>query len=444
MTAAAARLDDPISHTSAMGGLLAGLAIGAGVAVAGIAIVGTGGLAVGPIVGAVAAVGAGASAGAGIGQVIGSLSAFTSETGMITTASPNVRINGKPAARAHADYVDCDKHDHGRQVIAQGSAGVRINGFPAARVGDKTACGATISSGSSNVRIGGETVQTDEIEPEVPAWLEWTIAGVGIASAFVLASPAVATLGLLGGSGGGAGGHWLGGEIFDEGSDGQKLMTLAGAFVGGFAGARGAQALGARKAVLPEKAANYEAPSYKKPQHSLSEAVGRDTADNWISSAKAKADKNNFDISRLSEDEVGAIYGYTTNEGYTALNPALRGQTEFTSELKSFSTHLSNGLSKLEPAPGIYTRGSSPPRSVADEYQIGNTVSDAAYKSTSNGNGFDGYLQEKVTSYSGRDISKLSAYESELEVLHFPGTKFVVNNRIEQGDTVIVVLQEAL
>lgn len=243
MTAAAARLNDPISHTSAMDGLLAGLAIGAGVALAGIAIAGTGGLA------AIAIVGASASAGAGIGQVIGGLSKFTNESGMITSASPNVRINGVPAARAHADYVGCDKHD--RKVIAEGSAGVRINGYPAARVGDRTVCDGKISSGSANVRIGGETVQTDDINPEVPAWLEWTVAGVGIASAFVLASPAVVALGLIGGLGGGAGGHWLGGELYGAGSDGQKLMMLGGSFVGGLAGAKGGVALNARLKTTP-------------------------------------------------------------------------------------------------------------------------------------------------------------------------------------------------
>lgn len=64
MSAAAARVDDPIEHSSALEGLLAGLAIGAGVVLIGIAIVGTGGL------GAVALgamVGAGAATGAGIG-----------------------------------------------------------------------------------------------------------------------------------------------------------------------------------------------------------------------------------------------------------------------------------------------------------------------------------------------------------------------------------------
>lgn len=169
MSAAAARLGDPISHSSAMDGLLTGLAVGAGVALAGVAVVTTGGLAAAPIMATVAAVGAGASAGAGIGQLLGSLKAMSSETGKITSASPNVRINGIPAARASADHVDCSKHSHGRKVIAEGSGGVRINGFPAARVGDRTACDAKISSGSSNVNIGGGTVQTDEINPEVPS-----------------------------------------------------------------------------------------------------------------------------------------------------------------------------------------------------------------------------------------------------------------------------------
>ena len=62
MTAAAARLDDPIEHSSALGGLLAGLAIGAGAALIGIAVIGTGGLAA---VALAAMVGAGAATGAG-------------------------------------------------------------------------------------------------------------------------------------------------------------------------------------------------------------------------------------------------------------------------------------------------------------------------------------------------------------------------------------------
>jgi len=95
----AARQGDPIAHTHALNGLLAGLAIGATVALIGVAVVGTGGLA------AVAAVGVYALMGAVIGEVIGSLSVFTKNTGHIIT----VYINGRPAARASLSAVLCAK-----------------------------------------------------------------------------------------------------------------------------------------------------------------------------------------------------------------------------------------------------------------------------------------------------------------------------------------------
>lgn len=91
MTAAAARLDDPIEHSSALGGLLAGLAIGAGAVLIGIAVVGTGGLGA---IALAAMVGAGAATGAGVGQLIGSLSFACRETGQIRSGSSNVYING--------------------------------------------------------------------------------------------------------------------------------------------------------------------------------------------------------------------------------------------------------------------------------------------------------------------------------------------------------------
>jgi hypothetical protein len=85
MSAAAARVDDPIEHSSALGGLLAGLAIGAGAVLVGIAVVGTGGLGA---VALAAMVGAGAATGAGIGQLIGSLSFACHDAGKILTGSP--------------------------------------------------------------------------------------------------------------------------------------------------------------------------------------------------------------------------------------------------------------------------------------------------------------------------------------------------------------------
>ncbi len=189
---AAARVGDPIEHTSALQGLLLGLAVGAAAvvvaAVAGVTIVATGGLA------AVAAVGAVMALSAGFGEMIGSLSWCTNKAGQIFKGSGNVFTNGKPAARAHVDTAACDKHGSVPQVIAPGSRTVHINAQPAARVGDRTVCDGKISAGSGNVNIGGATEQPDGINPEVEPWLHWLVDGIGFASAVILTSPAIASL----------------------------------------------------------------------------------------------------------------------------------------------------------------------------------------------------------------------------------------------------------
>jgi len=234
---AAARLGDPIGHSPTMSWLLKGLLIGAAIAVAGVAIVGTGGLA------AVAVVGAGAAMGAGLGEAMSTMSFAGKEvTGAIAAAgSSNVFVNGIRAARAHLDMVACSKHP-GPIPIATGSAKVFINSMPAARVDDKTGCSAVITKGSGNVYIGGGTAQTDTINPEhlVPGWVHASLLVVGVGSAIVLAGPVVAVGGLVGAFAGGIGGNWVGGKMFGEGSDGQKWSAIAGSFLGGYLGAKAA------------------------------------------------------------------------------------------------------------------------------------------------------------------------------------------------------------
>lgn len=90
--------------------------------------------------------------------------------GNIVTGSPNVFINGKPAALATHSQVACSDDGPSMQM-AQGSDKVSINGQPASRVGDKTNCDAQVMEGSPNVFIGGGTVTTLPIKPEVPDWL---------------------------------------------------------------------------------------------------------------------------------------------------------------------------------------------------------------------------------------------------------------------------------
>ena len=253
----AARELDEIAHTASEGWMIAGLIGGAIVGAALIAVTG------GTAAVAVAAVVAGASAGGGLGEVLGSMSwAPRHVTGVLADGSPNVYINGRPAIRAHISTGECSEDGPAKKVVAQGSAKVYINDFPAARINDLLACSAEIHTGSPNVIIGGEQEQTDDIEPEIPEWVNWTLLAAGAGAAAILATPAIAILGTLGGLGGGFAGSLIGGAFFGEGSDGQKWSMLAGGFIGGFAGGKGGakfdafrqtKAVSARRAYLNEK-----------------------------------------------------------------------------------------------------------------------------------------------------------------------------------------------
>ena len=74
-------------------------------------------------------------------------------------------------------------------AVAQGSPNVLINGLPAARVGDKTTCGAAISQGFGNVLIDGATGSYLDIQSEVPSWVRWAVV---VATIAVLASAGAA------------------------------------------------------------------------------------------------------------------------------------------------------------------------------------------------------------------------------------------------------------
>lgn len=242
--AQAARVLDPIGHSPTMNWLIRGAVIGAAIGLGAIAIAGTGGLA------AVAIVGGLAAGGAGIGEALSSMSGVAKEvSGMIVgPGSVNVFTNGKPAARAHIDMVMCSKHPPAPLPIATGSSTVFINGQPAARVDDTIACSAVITSGSGTVYIGGGSEQTDPIAPEdlVPPLVHAAMLVVGVGSAVVLAGPIVAVAGLALGTAGGMGGHWAGGKIWGEGSDGQKWSALGGGIVGGLLGGKGGSVLAGR------------------------------------------------------------------------------------------------------------------------------------------------------------------------------------------------------
>jgi uncharacterized Zn-binding protein involved in type VI secretion len=162
---AAARLDDPIAHTSALSGLIGGAIMDAVLALGAVAVLGTGGLAALLLLGAGATL-TGAAAGAWVGEYVGSLSFFNKKSGNITSGSHDVFVNFKPLARAVADLGKCDKHGPKPQQIATGSGTVFVNGLPAARVDDKLGCSSFIIAGSPDVFIGGGQFHCESVKLE--------------------------------------------------------------------------------------------------------------------------------------------------------------------------------------------------------------------------------------------------------------------------------------
>ncbi|WP_448144532.1 DUF6861 domain-containing protein [Pseudomonas silesiensis] len=196
---------------------------------------------------------------------------------------------------------------------------------------------------------------------------------------------------------------------------------------------------------ITERPVEAKRPPAPPPLMSLRDAVGQQTAERWIANGRKIADKADPDRSRLlTDDQIGALHGYTTNEGYTWINPALRGKTPITEQMEAFATHAKDGLAKLPRyVEGETYRGTSLPADVLTEIRMGHPTSDGAFFSTSaeTGKAFSGNVRIVTRGTSGRDISFLSGHR-EAEVLYPPGTQFNVLNKIESGSVTHLLYQE--
>ncbi|WP_313627218.1 PAAR domain-containing protein [Kosakonia sp.] len=437
----AARVDDPIAHTASQGWMIAGLIGGALLGVAAVAVTG------GAALVAVSAVAASACAGGGLGEVLGSMSwAPRHVTGMLKEGSPDVFVNSRKAIRAHLSLGECDEHSGSPQRVAEGSIKVYINNYPAARISDRLTCSAEIYQGSANVFIGGAKVQTDEISPEIPEWVNWVMLGVGVGALAVIAGPVIALLSTAGGMAGGTLGNYVGGKIFGEGSDGQKWSMLAGGLIGGGLGAKGGAKFNAWRAgkIVAEPVA-VKPVATAKPLMSLKEAVGEAKASKWIARGRELIDNKAPHLSKLlTDDQVGALHGYTTDPGYKMINPALRGTKPLTPELEAFAQHINEGLDNLPAHTGTTFRGmNSLPDEVLSQYTPGNTVSDRAFVSSDINKAFDGPIQMKMEGYSGRKIDFLSEFNAtETEVLFKSNTQFEVISRTDEAGITQIHMKE--
>lgn len=199
MCPAAARVNDPIAHTSTLGmfakmagSLVVGAIVGAALTMAVVALVATGPvgwvalLAIGFAVSVVMeATGINEFIDRTVNDVVDALIPKSIE-GKIVSGSPDVTINSLAAARAAnppsvQDVITCAKHGAPPPMIAQGSDNVFIDSLPAARKDDMTTCGGTIAAGSDNVSIGGGTLTVREIKDERPWWIAALGVAIGVA-----------------------------------------------------------------------------------------------------------------------------------------------------------------------------------------------------------------------------------------------------------------------
>ncbi|MEZ4317552.1 MAG: ADP-ribosyltransferase [Myxococcota bacterium] len=175
--------------------------------------------------------------------------------------------------------------------------------------------------------------------------------------------------------------------------------------------------------------------------------------DEYLEQVRGKLPPDHPAWSSMSEEELVAVYGYTTND-YKFLNPALRGLDPTSlSELMPYIAAAESGLQKMpsvselegSSVQTIRGVGGLPPHLDA-QLQPGENFSDRAFMSTSREalDNFKGDYEFHIEGSTGRDVESLSAYTTEREVLYPTGTTFTVIERTVDPDTgrTIIKLKE--
>lgn len=150
----------------------------------------------------------------------------------------------------------------------------------------------------------------------------------------------------------------------------------------------------------------------------------------------------------LTAGDLSALADYT-GLGHEDLNDALRNRTMDASQQARVDA-LNQALEKLPPHSGMVYRGTDLPPDVLARYQPDAVVTEPAFFSTSvdpavaRSTSFAGNVEFKILSKTGRDISSISNFSSEQEVLFQTDRQFyVVDRRLDPvtGRTIIEMLE---
>ncbi len=150
----------------------------------------------------------------------------------------------------------------------------------------------------------------------------------------------------------------------------------------------------------------------------------------------------------LTSDDRLALADYT-GLGSEDLNFALRSDALDTSQLARIEA-ISTALKKLPAYDGPVFRGTDLPSEVLAHYQPGEVITEDAFLSTTTDPAvarspeFEGNVEFRILSSTGRDISSFSMISDEQEVLFRAGAKFYVLDRIVDpltGKTIIEMIE---
>jgi hypothetical protein len=150
----------------------------------------------------------------------------------------------------------------------------------------------------------------------------------------------------------------------------------------------------------------------------------------------------------LTSEEQLALADYT-GSGYQDLNSALRSDALDASQHARVDA-LSNALEKLPAYEGPVIRGTNLPPEVLAQYQPGEVITEDAFLSTTTNEAvarsptFAGNVEFRILSSTGRDISSVSMFPGEQEILFPAGTRFYVVSKMVDpltGRTVIRMVE---
>jgi hypothetical protein len=170
-------------------------------------------------------------------------------------------------------------------------------------------------------------------------------------------------------------------------------------------------------------------------------AVDRDTFHNSYAGYAADAafvrdlQAHNPTLSGLTEEELVAIRGYTSDEFCAPMNEGLRkGDVGLLQQYDSHIRTLVSGLNQLPPHEGVVGRGLTvEPAKLQDlvnRYEPGQVVREPSFLGADTRAEFPGNVQFEIYSRTGRNIGELSHFPgSESEVLFPPGSTFRVLER---------------